>query len=66
MEDLITKLQDLNRIDPLHKWNILIRNDGGFNLYGADTFNDELEKIECDDEQDLREQMYRIILKNRS
>jgi len=64
MEDLITKLQDLNRLDPLHFYNILIIRNGGFELMIDDFYHET--SIECEDAQELREEMYRIILKTRA
>lgn len=69
MEDLITKLQDLNRIDELQDYSIQILSNGKFILHrhyvaefikGGTQFIKE--GVECEDSQKLREEMYKIIL----
>lgn len=61
MEDLIGKLQDLNRIDPLFKYSIQILNSGEFVLHGLSDYKHT--EIKCCDSQCLREKMYKIILR---
>ena len=61
MKDLILKLQDLNRIDPLWEYNIQILNSGEFVLHGKSP-GKENKYMRCADSQCLREEMYRIIL----
>jgi len=60
MNDLIDKLQDLNRLDPLFKYSIQIMNSGYFVLHGISPTDDK--HILCEDAQKLREEMYRIVL----
>ena len=63
MEDLITKLQDLNRLDPLVKYSIQILATGEFVLHVMSELG--WKQIDCCDCQCLREKMYRIVLKSR-
>lgn len=73
MEDLITKLADLNRKDPDWDYSVEIKPSGAFVLHGVATkeqFVDEskrifTKRIPCKDCQALRTEMYRIILKLR-
>ena len=62
MDDLITKLQDLNRIDPLWDYTIQIVCDGSFILHGVSPNKENKKEVRCTDTQCLREEMYRIIL----
>ena len=64
MEDLITKLQDINKLDPLVKYSIQILNSGAFILNVMSELG--WKQIDCKDSQDLREKMYRIVLKYQS
>ena len=62
MEDLVNKLQDLNRISS-RKYSIQILSSGEFVLH--ERLENESSYF-CCDAQELRERMYRIILKYRS
>jgi hypothetical protein len=71
MKDIINKLADLNRIDPSWEYSVEIKSTGAFILHGlsADSiFNkilglpEKKRRIVCKDDQDLRTEMYRIIL----
>lgn len=62
MTDLIDKLQDLNKVDPLFNYSIQILSSGRFVLHGKSDFGTK--KIDCCDCQCLREKMYRIVLNN--
>ena len=64
MEDLIPKLQDLNRLNPLVKYSIQILSSGNFTLHVMSELG--WRQIECIDAQKLREEMYQIILKYKS
>ena len=71
MRDLVDKLADLNAIDPDWEYSIEIKPSGAFVLHGLASehiFNKILglpqkrKQIPCRDDQDLRTEMYRIIL----
>lgn len=61
MKDLIGKLEDLNNMDQYASYDIRILPTGRFLLHK--NTSKETETIECHDDQDLREKMYRILLK---
>ena len=62
MEDLIYKLDDLNRLDTMWNYDIIIHPTGRFTLQGVSP-NEESEKWKSfDDAQELREHMYRLVL----
>ena len=61
MKDLLDKLKDLNRIDPMWEYTIQILPSGRFILHGLAP-NAECKRIECGDVQCLREEMYKIVL----
>jgi hypothetical protein len=61
MNDLIGKLQDLNRIDKEFNYTIQILSTGEFILHGLSRSDEK--HIRCCDSQCLREKMYDIILK---
>lgn len=64
MEDLIGKLQDLNSLNPLVNYSIQILPSGRFVLHVESELG--WRRIDCLDSQDLREKMYRIVLKERN
>ena len=71
MKDLICKLSDLNAKDPNWEYSIEIKPSGAFILHGISTDNifnklfglpEKKRQFACKDAQDLRTEMYRIIL----
>ena len=70
MKDLIDKLADINKCDPNYDYTIEIKPTGAFVLHGLaararfepDPTKEYVKRIPCRDDQDLRTEMYRIIL----
>jgi hypothetical protein len=62
MKDLVYKLDDLNRLDEMWHYDIIIHPTGRFTLTGTSPNGNSEKYKSFDDAQELREHMYRLIL----